>query len=319
MTGNQGNQWYFGKVSLTPGRYVLRFEGYVGNGNQGDIAIDDFAIYNRSCSAFTQAVSETGASAIYGYIYNMTGEFPHHIGDLPGHGTYTMKERICYGKGKSHHNEMEGKDDMDMDDGMYQCRMEDMEDMMGMQQNGMSTMNNMMMPMPSPMSSPHMMMMTMMMMTMMNPQAMHQQQTLHIHMKTQEVKQFVQHLHMTVEMMMEEDWKSLGSDMQQCIKDAKHHYMAMNEGMENDDMNMMDGGMKTDMMGPYMMTDPYTMMYHQVMHIDTQMQEMEMKMGKYKKMKEWCMEEMEMMARKPSPECMNKDLTGKSCHCGWFC
>ena len=47
----------------------------------------------------------------------------------PGHGTYTMKERICYGKGKSHHNEMEDKDDMDMDDGMYQCRMEDMEDM----------------------------------------------------------------------------------------------------------------------------------------------------------------------------------------------
>ena len=77
---------------------MLRVEGYVGSGNRGDIAIDDFAIYNRSCSGVTRDIWAVSSEQVYSAIKNMTGSYPPYAGNYPGQGEYTMKERICYGK-----------------------------------------------------------------------------------------------------------------------------------------------------------------------------------------------------------------------------
>lgn len=109
-TGDQGNQWHFGKAELKPGRFVLKIEGYAGNGVRGDIAIDDFTIYNRSCSSYNQDVWSIGFETVLGLAYEMMGEYPEYVGDYPGHGKYTMKEMLCYGKGKDHDMDDKPKD-----------------------------------------------------------------------------------------------------------------------------------------------------------------------------------------------------------------
>ena len=52
LSGNQGDEWLVAQVNVwSPLRsFRLSFEGTVGSGNQGDIAIDDIAMFNGKCA-----------------------------------------------------------------------------------------------------------------------------------------------------------------------------------------------------------------------------------------------------------------------------
>ena len=52
--GNQGNAWRVSSATVPPsprGTYQIVFEGIVGTGYQGDVAIDDYSITSGGCSA----------------------------------------------------------------------------------------------------------------------------------------------------------------------------------------------------------------------------------------------------------------------------
>ena len=57
--GNQGNSWSEASatVPVSTGTYQIVFEGIVGNGYQGDIAIDDYSIVTGSCSSIGDCFS----------------------------------------------------------------------------------------------------------------------------------------------------------------------------------------------------------------------------------------------------------------------
>ncbi len=51
QSGNQGQQWLFGRVSLIIDRdYQMQFEATKGNGPDSFVAIDDITISNTPCS-----------------------------------------------------------------------------------------------------------------------------------------------------------------------------------------------------------------------------------------------------------------------------
>nr|XP_054757011.1 MAM and LDL-receptor class A domain-containing protein 1-like [Lytechinus pictus] len=49
LSGNQGNQWYSTAFEVTSNGYEIVFEGVVGQGEEGDIAIDDVKMIEGSC------------------------------------------------------------------------------------------------------------------------------------------------------------------------------------------------------------------------------------------------------------------------------
>ncbi|ESO97870.1 hypothetical protein LOTGIDRAFT_152977 [Lottia gigantea] len=64
QTGNHGNMWTQGKVTLDSRKitksFQVVFEGVVGNGIQGDIAIDDVSIVDGACTNAGQCSFENG-------------------------------------------------------------------------------------------------------------------------------------------------------------------------------------------------------------------------------------------------------------------
>ena len=52
LSGNQGDEWLVAQKSVySPVRsFRLSFEGTVGSGNKGDIAIDDVVMFNGQCA-----------------------------------------------------------------------------------------------------------------------------------------------------------------------------------------------------------------------------------------------------------------------------
>lgn len=53
LTGNQGNEWLVAQVSVWSSlrSFQISFEGTVGRGGKGDIAIDDVTIFNGKCAS----------------------------------------------------------------------------------------------------------------------------------------------------------------------------------------------------------------------------------------------------------------------------
>ena len=170
------------KIDLNPGKFSLFIDGYAGDGSSGDIAIDDFSIFNRSCSATDETTWRTGAEAVWDLVGNLTnGNYPDHVGHYPSplHSSMSMKRWLCHGgndtkgRGMGDTNTNRGRS------GMQECEMGDMGDMGSMM--GMPDLN---------MMSQYLMMTYMMNPYMMNshmmwdPYAMtmHQQLT-HLHMK----------------------------------------------------------------------------------------------------------------------------------------
>ena len=52
-SGNQGDQWIQGQISLGSSNspFQIMFEGVVGTGFTGDIAIDDVSFSDQSCTS----------------------------------------------------------------------------------------------------------------------------------------------------------------------------------------------------------------------------------------------------------------------------
>ena len=52
LSGNQGNEWLVAQITIYSPRRPFRvsFEGTVGKGKTGDIAIDDVEIFNGQCA-----------------------------------------------------------------------------------------------------------------------------------------------------------------------------------------------------------------------------------------------------------------------------
>ena len=50
ITGNQGNAWKEGSLEIYDNGYEVIFQGTVGNGEVGDIAIDSVQAAEKSCS-----------------------------------------------------------------------------------------------------------------------------------------------------------------------------------------------------------------------------------------------------------------------------
>lgn len=49
LTGDQGNQWYSTAFEITSNGYEIVFEGVVGPGEEGDIAIDNVKMIEGNC------------------------------------------------------------------------------------------------------------------------------------------------------------------------------------------------------------------------------------------------------------------------------
>ena len=52
LSGNQGDEWLIAQVSVWSPRRAFRiaFQGTVGNGDKGDIAIDDVSVFKGTCA-----------------------------------------------------------------------------------------------------------------------------------------------------------------------------------------------------------------------------------------------------------------------------
>lgn len=50
--GNQGNKWLLAQTTIqsTNSNYSINFEGIIGNGYRGDIAIDDVSVTPGTCT-----------------------------------------------------------------------------------------------------------------------------------------------------------------------------------------------------------------------------------------------------------------------------
>lgn len=50
--GNQGNKWLLAQTTIqsTTSNYSINFEGIIGNGYRGDIAIDDVSVTPGTCT-----------------------------------------------------------------------------------------------------------------------------------------------------------------------------------------------------------------------------------------------------------------------------
>ncbi|XP_071486325.1 MAM and LDL-receptor class A domain-containing protein 1-like [Diadema antillarum] len=59
-SGNKGNQWYSTSVEVTGNGYEIVFEGTVGNGEEGDIAIDEINMIDGGCDALLDCDFEDG-------------------------------------------------------------------------------------------------------------------------------------------------------------------------------------------------------------------------------------------------------------------
>lgn len=148
--GNQGNDWRFGKAELAPGKFELLIEATIGDGDEGDIAIDDIGIYARSCRGVTEEFDAYVFDIVEPLIEahaNKTGmQFPEVIGGWPGYMMdHTFKDWICYGMdmgmdgmgmdGKMEDMGKDDKDDMKEDENMMPMDFYTMQNYMQMQHN----------------------------------------------------------------------------------------------------------------------------------------------------------------------------------------
>ena len=67
MTGNLGTQWHAGRFSVSvKDNFYVYFEGIVGDGNRGDIAIDDINIHPGACVPLGKILNCTFMSSTCG-------------------------------------------------------------------------------------------------------------------------------------------------------------------------------------------------------------------------------------------------------------
>ena len=55
FTGNLGNQWYSSAFEVNANGYEIVFEGTVGGGDEGDIAIDEITMSEGSCGGLSES------------------------------------------------------------------------------------------------------------------------------------------------------------------------------------------------------------------------------------------------------------------------
>ena len=133
-SGDHGNQWNFAKIELTAGRFTLYIEGYAGDGDQGDIAVDDFALFARHCDRVNQEFWSETVSLVYTMYVSNFGDFPPYAGELPGRSGYTIKKLFCTeGVLERKRKELGMSDEMEMEKDMDGGESDDPE--RGMRQN----------------------------------------------------------------------------------------------------------------------------------------------------------------------------------------
>ena len=164
MTGDHGNQWYFAKVELLTGQFTLYIEGYVGDGDEGDIALDDFALFARHCDRVNEHFWRSTVEPTLDLYVENFGYYPPYAGKLPGLTGYSIKKLFCTegvledkkkgrmdddkegGRSMEEGVDMDGEMDMDMGHGSDVMMMQMMLDPFGtmmMMHRKMQEMNKM--------------------------------------------------------------------------------------------------------------------------------------------------------------------------------
>ena len=102
IAGDQGNQWLMAKADLTSGKFQLTIEATVGDGDRGDIAIDDPAIFSRSCRGVTEDLNAYAFATLLPVMFeylDRTGLDVRMLETWPGqqHMGFRWKDWVCYG------------------------------------------------------------------------------------------------------------------------------------------------------------------------------------------------------------------------------
>ncbi|XP_067654295.1 MAM and LDL-receptor class A domain-containing protein 1-like isoform X2 [Haliotis asinina] len=118
LSGNQGNSWKVAEVALNTGSsntpYQIVFEGTVGAGYEGDIAIDDFSVTTGVCSSGGTTLGHSSKptdnkctfedSIICGFSQDLSDDFDwtRHEGLTPSYGTGPASDHT-YGTRSGHY------------------------------------------------------------------------------------------------------------------------------------------------------------------------------------------------------------------------
>ena len=88
MSGNQGNAWRVAQTTITSAiAFRMTFEGVVGNGYQGDIAIDDVQMTMGACQPAGSCDFESGLCTWTNAQGNDTFDWQRTTGSTPSYGT----------------------------------------------------------------------------------------------------------------------------------------------------------------------------------------------------------------------------------------